>query len=146
MLHKNRAQKLGSGKPGNNGVCGHKASMHPGSSTLLHPLLCGGTTAPAAAAATCCCFFLQRQTRQQHVRSAAVQVPSAARRVRLCCQRRPQALSSAAWLTNRREALPWAGPTGDRCAPTVAQVRPGVAGCRQTSPPLAFEPFSNSNL
>ena len=126
MLHKNWAQKLGSGKPGNNGVCGHKASMHPGSSTLLHPLLCGGTTAPAA---TCCCFFLQRQTRQQHVRSAAVQVPSAARRVRLCCQRRPQALSSAAWLTNRREALPWAGPTGARCAePYTGAATPG---CRQ---------------
>ena len=61
-------------------------------------------------------------------------------------------LSAAAWLTNRREALPWAGPTRGRCA------QPGTGAarcclCRQRerahnfgSPqhqPLASKPLSN---
>ena len=77
--------KIGVGKPGNNGLCGHKASMHPGSSALLHPLLCGGSTTSNLL------FSLdQRHSPARDVRSAA-QVPSRARRVRLLLLRRPQA-------------------------------------------------------
>ena len=91
----------------------------------LHPLLCGGTTAP-----TCCCFFLRissgtRQQQSRLVRRSAAQVPRARSRVRLL-RRRPQA--EAADLTNRREPLPWDGPTRaqvHRCGATPGSCRQG---------------------
>ena len=151
MLHKNRAQKLAEESRGTMGFA----------ATRLRCIREAPRCIP--------CFAVAPRHQHQQQPAAAFFFGSAAALGSMYGQQQSRCpvlggcgsaaegprLSAAASLTNRRGALPWAGPTRSRCA------QPGTGAarcclCRQRerahnfgSPqhqPLAFKPLSNSSF